>query len=473
MRRLSKNLLYIIVSQGAAVATGVLLLALSAHYLGPALFGQYAVLRAIIGVSLPLVAGGLRVNMVREIGRDPAGAAEYLGNVLTLRWAMSLLTTVAAIIVVRALPLTPALELAGYAAILSAISILWEAIARSIFLAYERSEYGLLLSIANALLTVPATLLAIHWDTGIAGILAAGAVTSMATGQAALFFAYRRFVRPTLQVNYTRWREILRVSLPIGFSSMLKQSYDRIDIWLLAALREAAAAGIFNGAYRVIAQVTPLFALVTSGLLPRFSLLAKVAREQFREVFSHLLLLCLVISIPAACLAASLAGPIVSLLLGPKFAASAGALRILSVMLVTSIPNALFYFSLIALGKETTATWCLLVSIAANALFDVILISLMGVRGACFGTVGAEWVFFLSSLAILRRTLQLTTLRRFAGKPFVCGLGLAAPVFLLGPGRPALGLAAGVFVYLLLFALLRPLPRGFLRDLRRALTPPA
>lgn len=473
MRRMSKNIGFLLASQGVAAAAGILVLALSARYLGPTRFGQLAVIRAILGVSMPIIAGGLRANIIKQISGDPQGAAEYLGSLLTLRWAIALVTSTIAVIVIRVLPLSWPLELAGYAAILWALSNLWDAICRAIFIAYERSDYNLRLSVAYAFLVVLLTYLAIRLDLGVAGILGSQAVAILLVVQVGLFIAYRHFVRPKPRVNLGRWLYILRRSLPIGVSSMLKQSYDRIDVWLLAALRGSTDAGIFNGAYRVIVQTTPAAILTANAILPRLSLLAQTARDQLRIAFEHILLICLIISVPAAGAIYSLAGPIVTILLGAKFIPSIGALRIVSVMVATSIPDALLFFCLIALGKEMTATWCLVASIVVNATLDLILIPIFGVRGACFGTVGAEWTFFTSALIMIHRDLQLTSLWQFVGKPLAAGVVMGAVMHSLSPQAPLPGFLAGLLVFLASLYLLRAMPRGSIRTLRKALVPPA
>ncbi|MCJ7750078.1 MAG: hypothetical protein MUQ65_03135, partial [Armatimonadetes bacterium] len=116
-------------SNGVSLAFGLVVLALSARYLGPARFGEQAVFRSIAFIALPLLTGGLRVNMAKEIGRDPEGAPSYVGSVLTLRWAMTLVVTATALVLVYALPLTHQRELAGIATILLLLAGMWQVIA--------------------------------------------------------------------------------------------------------------------------------------------------------------------------------------------------------------------------------------------------------------------------------------------------------------------------------------------------------
>ncbi len=473
MPRIARNILFLLLSQIISVAAAVLVLAISARYLGPDRFGQQSVLRAIAVAALPLIGGGLRVNMAKEIGRDPAGAPSYLGNVLMLRWAMATVTAIVAAVIIHILPLSPGMELAAYVTIFLALAGLWDAVARAIFIAYERNHFNVAASILSALLTLAFTTLAIKLDAGIPGIIGAAALSQFITAQLALQFCYRRFVRPKLQLDFARWREILHGSLPVGLSSMLKRSYAQVDIWLLAALRNSEAAGMFSVAYRVTTQVTTTSVLVGTALLPRLSLLARNAKDQLRTAFEHLLLFALAVSVPAAGLLSAFAAPLVMLVVGPKFVSSVEALRLVSIVIVTALPDALLFFCLVAIGKETLATTTLAISVAANIVFDLALIPLLGVRGACFGTIGAEWIYFIVSLVIIHRNLGISSVWRYIGKPLVAGIAMAIIILAAGKERPFLAAGGGLLAYAALVGVFRMLPRGMIGGLRRAFELPS
>jgi O-antigen/teichoic acid export membrane protein len=312
------------------------------------------------------------------------------------------------------------------------------------------------------------TQLAIRLDTGIAGILASAAAANVVTAQAGLL-ASRRMVRPRLHVDVPRWRVILKESLPVGVSGMLKRLYAQVDVWLLAGLKGAAAAGLFSVAYRVTVQGTTTSILVGNAILPRLSRLAKDSQDQLREAVARLLLITLAVSVPAAGLLAAVAQPLVLVVVGPKFAGSVEALRLVSVVLVTALPNALLFFVLVSLGKELTGTLCLVATVAVNVALDLALIPSLGVRGACVGTSLAEWTFFALALTLIHRAVGLPSIWRFVGKPLAAGVAMAVVIGFVGPTRPALAAACGLGVYGVASLLLRSVPRGSLRELRRAL----
>jgi O-antigen/teichoic acid export membrane protein len=468
--RLITNAGLLLLSQGVTVGAAVLVLAVTARYLGVARFGLQSVLRATAAFAFPVVAGGLRVHMIREIGRDPEGAPEYVGTVLTLRWALVVAASLLAAGVIWFVPLAEEVKLGSYAAILLAASGVWDTIPRAIFIAYERNEYNLLMSMANGALTVMFTHLAVRLDTGVAGILTASAAANVVTAQAGLFSAYHTMVRPKLRVDLPRWRQILRESLPVGVSGVLKRLYAQVDVWLLAGLKSAAAAGLFSVAYRVTVQGTTTSILLGNAILPRLSRLARDSREQLREAVEGLLLVTLAASVPLAGVLAAVSQPLVLLVVGPQFADSVEALRLVSVVLVTALPNALLFFVLVSLGEQFVATLCLAVTVVANVALDAALIPFLGVRGACLGTIAAEWTFLALALALVHRAIHLSSVWRFVGKPLLAGAVMAVVIWRAGPAHPTLAAVVGLICYGMLCLLLRCVPGGTLRELRRALT---
>ncbi len=166
MPGIRKNVAFLGLSQVVGIASELVMVALTARYLGVARFGQQSVLRSTAMFALPLFAGGLNIHIVRTIARDPEGISSYLGNVLTLRWALGLGAGLGAALIVHLLPLNASLELASYAAILLTLSGIWISVPRAILIAYERNEYNLLMGGVTALLSIALTVAAIRLERG-------------------------------------------------------------------------------------------------------------------------------------------------------------------------------------------------------------------------------------------------------------------------------------------------------------------
>lgn len=468
MSRLARNVGLLLLAQWVEVIAAVATVAVSARYLGVHGFGQQAVLRAIAMVAFPLLAGGIRVNVVREIARDRGSAATYVGDVLAFRWALVACAAGLSALAIPMLPLSRDLELASYATLLLVVAGIWDAVPRAIFIAYEHNEYNLAASGACAILAFLGTVLAARADAGVAGVLGAAAVAELLTAQLTLTIACRRFLRPHLRIRLREWGPIIRQSLPLGLSAVLKRAYAQVDVWLLAGLLGSSAAGIFSVAYRVTVQISGSAITVSTALLPRLALLARDSRAKLREAYERLLNLSLVLSVPAAGLLAAEAGPLVRLVAGEQFGGSAEALRLVSVAAVAALPNGLLFFTLVALDLQVRATGYLALTVALNLVLDALLIPRLGVAGACLGTSVAEWTFLLLAVFELRRTLGSGALRQRVGKPVLAAVPMLGVIWWAGPGRPVAAGLGGLAVYGLALFLLRGVPT---RGLRAALTP--
>ncbi len=464
-----RNIAFLSLSQGVSVASNLLVVALSARYLGVERFGQQAVLRSIALFSLPLLAGGLRYHIVRAIARDPEGVPSYLGSILSLRWFLALSVAVAAAIIIHLLPLERELEIASYAAVLVALSGVWYSVPRAILIAYERNEYNLLMGGVDSLLVIALTVVAIRLDAGVAGILAASALPGFAVAGAGQLLIQRHLVRPRLAIDLRRWWEIMGSVLPLGVGGVLRRSYARIDVWLLALLDGAASAALFSVAYRVALQLMDVSRLIATAIMPRISLLAHTRRDDLRTAVEGLLRILLVFSIAAAGLVAACAAPVLTFIVGPQFEGSIVALRLVAVVCVTALADAVLFVVLVALGLERAAVLCLAATVLGNVILDLLLIPSLGVRGACLGTIGAEWIYFTLALVLLRRELQIPSIWRLVGRPLSAGAAMAAAIWMAGPGHPVFGAAAGLLVFGLACIILRVLPRGSVRALRQAL----
>ncbi len=469
MRSIKKNVVFLGLAQGLGMIGDIVMVAMTARYLGVVRFGEQSVLRATAMFALPLFAGGLNIHIVRAIARDPEGVPAYLGSIVTLRWALSLGAGLTVAVLVRLLPLSPSMELASYAAILLGLSGIWVSVPRAIFMAYERNEYNLLMGAVTAVLSVALTVVAVRLDTGVAGTLMAGTIATFLVAGVAQALVWRRMVRPRLSVDVAQWREIMRSALPLGISGVLRRSYTRIDVWLLAALAGTGSAALFSVAYRVALQAAEVSRLLSVALLPRISSLAKARREVLGTVVEGLLRLLMVISIGGAGLAAACALPLLMLIVGPKFAESVVALRLVSIVCVTALPSAVLFLVLVALGREKLVTLVMAVTVAWNAAVDAVLIPRWGVTGACYGTISAEWVYFTIAIYLVQKELQVPGLWRLFGKLLLSGAAMAAVVQVAGAGRPVFGAIGGMAVFVALCLALRIIPRGSVRRLRVAL----
>lgn len=197
-------------------------------------------------------------------------------------------------------------------------------------------------------------------------------------------------------VTWSSFKGLLREAIPYASSAVLFQLSARIDVVLLGFMIGAAAAGIYNVAYRVIfmLQFLPYFAGLA--VLPLASRLhSKGERHELNKVFKDTLNLAVIISVPAVAGLWLVAPELIALVFGEEFSESVVILRWLAVFLfLVSLKHILGAF-LTACGLQAARAKAQWVGAVTSVVGNGALIPMIGVEGAALAAVIAEAVLVL------------------------------------------------------------------------------
>jgi O-antigen/teichoic acid export membrane protein len=171
------------------------------------------------------------------------------------------------------------------------------------------------------------------------------------------------------------------------------------------------------------------------------------------------------------------AGPIVSLLLGSQYRASADVLRVLSVYIFFDGPSRLISTTVNYLGRAASRIPIVLVSLGFNIALDLILIPSIGVVGAAVGTTLATSLLYVPAhFRVCRQELDLdlvpiatTFCRALISAALMASVLYAVGTESLSPAQWILGGAAGVLVFCAGLVLTGEITRSDLRKGRRAM----
>jgi len=302
-----------------------------ARYLGPVAFGalNYAIaLSLILGAMAAL---GLDNILVRELVRGPANAPALLGSVAVLRaagGAVALGAGALAVLALRpgdpsALALFAVLGLAGPLQASTAIDLWFQARQRPRDAVLARVVAFVAASgLRAALILARAPLIAFAW----------AAVAEAAFGAAAAALAYRRSrARPAAwRFEAATARRLLADSWPLVFSGLMVTVYLRVDQLMLGQLRGDAELGVYSAAVR-LAEVWPMLpTALAAAALPGVVAAREAGPAAYAERLRRLYAAVVALGYAGALGTTLLAGPIVSLLLGPEYGGAAPALVVLA-----------------------------------------------------------------------------------------------------------------------------------------------
>jgi len=377
---------------------GVFVLIL-ARALGPAEFGVYALLYAMVEFLAVASGTGYADYLTREAAKDARVGWGLAFQLMVLRIAIAIPVVIIEIAVLSVLRY-PHRVLAGTAwlaltLIPRSLSEAVQGVLRGIdryksYLAIEVT-LGAGLVAGGGLLLVRNGGLRIAVQTeiaaaGIAGLLAVG-------------LGLRFKTRETIGLKGSM---LLKKSAVFNLYSFIGSLYDRFDVVLLSRLAGDYPTGIYSVAYRALGMTQILAYGVLYSLLPSLSRNATGPEERRRmEKAIGLLLSAAFVLVLGAMV---FAGPVVRLLLGVRYAESAVALKVLIWAVILRYVNYALNIELLAAGLERVFVMTTLVCLTVNFVGNLIFIPMFSWRAAAAMTITTELVLLGQNVFWVKRT---------------------------------------------------------------------
>lgn len=208
------------------------------------------------------------------------------------------------------------------------------------------------------------------------------------------------------------WGRLISISLPVGIAVILVSIYYWNGHTLLQKWHQERAVGLFNAAFRLVVGACFAGQALSAALYPLLSRFFIEDRARLAGIFGSGLRFVAMLALPVAVLAIPLAGPVVALVYGEKYAESAEILRILAWWGAIAVFSSLLSNYLLAANRTKTVTLQCLLSLLANLVVNLLLIPRLAGTGAAIGLVTAELVGVIFLAVVLWRTAQVLTSRR-------------------------------------------------------------
>jgi O-antigen/teichoic acid export membrane protein len=394
----------------AAFAAGTALslvgVVLLTRHLGPAGYGRYQVVVALVAIAAAVSDLGMGTLAVREAARRPPAEREaFLRLLLGLRLALAAAGGAGAVVVAA---------LAGLASVQVAGTAL---LALALLLVVAATTLQVPLTIALRLGTVAGVDLVrqVLTTLAIVGLVLAGAglgwffalAVPVAVAVLALTAARTpeagRLVRPT--GSRAAWRALVRQALPFGLATAAGTAYQYTAQLALAAVGTAQETGLFAASLRIYLLGAAVPAILASSVFPVLSRAAERDPRRFAATLRRLLAGSTFAGLLAAAVLAVAAGPVLDVVGGTAFADARPALRLQAAALGLTFAVAPLGFGLLALGRHRAVGLTNLAGLAVSAGAVFALAGSRGAEGAAAGTVIGEGVLLAGYAWALRRAL--------------------------------------------------------------------
>ena len=112
VRRVAASTLYGLAGRGTVLLLGLVSVAITTRYLGPDLYGRFALALSFVQLFGVLADAGLTTIVVRELAQKPERAASVLGSALALRSGLAIAAAAAAALAALLMPYPPDVRVA-------------------------------------------------------------------------------------------------------------------------------------------------------------------------------------------------------------------------------------------------------------------------------------------------------------------------------------------------------------------------
>jgi O-antigen/teichoic acid export membrane protein len=397
---LTKNSFWMLLSRFAAQGLAVVFTIVLARRLGSTGFGAYAFMAAILFVANALTTFGTDMLIIREIA-----ARDDLSG-LPIALAVQLVLSVVFIFIVwmfggwipnQSAETIRALQIYS----LSLIPLSFFTVFTTALRGRQLMDLYMLLTVAISALQVSAVwlpeinLVALSIYLLVIQILVAifaGLICTLAIPN------FRR----AWHLSSFPLSSFLRDAAPIAFLALLGMLYQRLNIYMLSTMTDAAQTGLFSAAARVVEASKSAHLAVFAALYPALAQ-SSGQGERLHGYFRFLLAGALLIAVSLA----AFANPLVTLFYGNEFNLSADMLRILAWTLIPFTVNTWFTLSYLASKREGLVGRALAASLVGLLTLNLWWIPARGPEGGAWASLLAESLQSVILLASARSSIHV------------------------------------------------------------------
>jgi O-antigen/teichoic acid export membrane protein len=449
--RILPNAVYRATADVGSKLVSVAFFVVMARKLGDASFGVFTFGLAFASLVTVLAGFGQDAILTREVARDRRLVDRYFANTIAIKLATSLPVLGLAFAGMELVHLEPRARTVATLLSVAVLADLLTTTCFAVFQAYERLGFLPVVIIGQRLFTAGVGIAAIAAGADIEDVAVIYLVGSLLAFALALALMFRRVVRPRLRVDTSSWWPLMRVALPVGVALVFQVTLFRVDTAILKIFEPESVLGDYGAAYRLFES--PLFISWAVGAAA-YPVLARLDDPRDRRiVLDRSLKLAVAATMPFAIGAALLAGPVIDLLYGSEFDASARVLTILAPTIVLYSLNHVGGVLLLARNRQRDLALLYGATALENVVANFATIPSYGMIAAAVNTTVTEVLLVLGMALLARRVAGGLDWRRVLAGPLTGAAAAAGAMLALRGTSFWLALVAGAAAYVLGLAL--------------------
>jgi O-antigen/teichoic acid export membrane protein len=224
--------------------------------------------------------------------------------------------------------------------------------------------------------------------------------------------------------------------------------------------------GIYGIAYKILEGLIFFPAMFVGLIMPLLSNSAFIDNERFKKVFQKTLDILVIFIVPLLIGLSMLSLPIVVLVGGNNFIASAPILNILALAVGLIFLGNLFGSSIIALNKQKTCAWIYFMGMIFNVVTNLIFIPKYRYIGAAWTTTATELLVTVAMIILIYKTIHYLPKFRII-RPLIAGVIMAGFLYLFNGWNVFLLVGGGLVIYSIVLYLIGGIKKDEVRLLTR------
>ncbi len=402
-KKIASNTIYQIIGKVISMCVTVFATVLITRSYGRELYGEYSLMQTWPALFFIIVDFGINAIATREISKDESLAEKYLGNIIKIRVAFSLILMLILGIVVAFFPYSAHLK---FGIILSLLLILGQALYATtniifqVKLRYDLSTIGYLLGYAVILVLLG---LCAYFKADIILVSMTYVVGGVVVYIANMYFIKKLGVVPDYTIDKTVVSYLLLTSLPLGIMFVFSQINFKADSIMLSVLSLPKAYGLSNNdsvalyalPYKIfeVSLVIPTFFM--NSVYPILVRHMTEGKERLKNTFVRSFAFLLAFGLFSGVVGALFAPLLIKLLGGSEFTQSVLVLQILLSGMVLYFLTQPLSWLIVTLGRQKYLPYIYLISAAFNLTANYIFIPKYSIYASAVITHVSELIILI------------------------------------------------------------------------------
>lgn len=421
---LLKNLLSLSLAQLIIKIVNFIIIAYLARVLTRDGFGKINFALALVGYFSLLVNQGLDIYGTNKIAENDKNAIDTVNHILTIRLLLGGIYFFALCIAIYFIPndLILLVVFYGLAAYINSFAIGW------VFQALQKMSVIAFAQIINSLFYGGLLLVFVHAADDILLVSVAYLFAIIITVSFYIYKYVKKFSLPKISIQKNIFKDIMSISLPMGFSNIMIMIYLNLDLLIIPIYHDFEQVGLYSANVKIMGMIVLIYSLILQVFAPNFAKYFH-QKEKLIKIMYYYQFLLISVAFPIGFIGTLMVRDILVIIFGPEYLSAASSFIILIWTKVFVALNMAFGNPLLAWKRQKAYMLVVTYGALINLIFNFLLIPNYGINGAAIATLIAEFAILWGAFRYYQSVIK-TNLIANLKYPLIGSVGFILCLFL-------------------------------------------